>query len=118
MAARVKAAGVKLMIQVQSVQQAIDAVSLGADAIVAQVCQPPDWTSSCPLQSDLCAASKDSNFPGQVHVNQADLPEYATAKIQSNVHWWTSCEIRDDNAIKLLGSHPALVKMPEIQQVP
>ncbi|KAK9907469.1 hypothetical protein WJX75_004171 [Coccomyxa subellipsoidea] len=36
MAARVKAAGVKLMIQVQSVQQAIDAVSLGADAIVAQ----------------------------------------------------------------------------------
>jgi hypothetical protein len=41
MAARVKAAGVKLMIQVQSVQQAIDAVSLGADAIVAQVCQPP-----------------------------------------------------------------------------
>lgn len=87
MAARVKAAGVKLMIQVQSVQQAIDAVSLGADAIVAQVCQPPDWTSSCPLQSDLCAASEDSNFPGQVHVNQADLPEYATAKIQSNVHW-------------------------------
>ncbi|CAL8469749.1 g9291 [Coccomyxa elongata] len=36
MAERVKAAGIKLMIQVQSVQQAIEAVSMGADAIVAQ----------------------------------------------------------------------------------
>ena len=37
MAAQVKAAGIKLMIQVQSVEQAVRAVSLGADAIVAQV---------------------------------------------------------------------------------
>ncbi|BDA47788.1 probable nitronate monooxygenase [Coccomyxa sp. Obi] len=36
MAERVKAAGIKLMIQVQSVQQALEAVSMGADAIVAQ----------------------------------------------------------------------------------
>ncbi len=38
MAAQVKAAGIKLMIQVQSVEEAVRAVSLGADAIVAQVC--------------------------------------------------------------------------------
>lgn len=37
MAERVKAAGIKLMIQVQSVHQAIEAVTMGADAIVAQV---------------------------------------------------------------------------------
>ncbi len=54
MAERVKAAGVKLVVQVQSVQQAVEAVSMGADAIVAQVCSHTLACDVARLQSELC----------------------------------------------------------------